>query len=81
MAGMAGEIDEDINRILADELGEAVVGKARDVSPFFYGLPEAPGDGVGLHEVGVGEYLEIRSVVKGELIFEKIGDRVIGKIG
>lgn len=81
VGGVAGEIDQDVERVAADEIGGSVVIEVGEVAPVFGVGAETRGETVGRADVGVTENLEARAVVRGEDGFDEVGDGVVVEIG
>ena len=67
VGGVPGEIDEDVDAVLADHVGDAIVGNVADHAPGAGGGAEAIGGGVFMGLLGVAEDLEGGAVVSANL--------------
>ena len=56
---MHGQVDENVDPVLADEPGDLLVGKAGDVPPDVGERTEPRGDLVGTSDIGIAENLEV----------------------
>ncbi len=79
--GMGGEVDEDVDAVGADEVGEGLVGHAVDVAPGRGVGLEAGGHGVGGGGIVVAGDVKGVLVVGGEDGLEEEGDGVGAQIG
>ncbi len=83
VGGVTGEVDEDVDAVLADQVGSLRVSERGDVAPVIgrdRGL-QACGGRIGAMNVGIAEDLDAVGVVRGEQAFEKEGDGVVAEIG
>ena len=78
---MQGQVHEDVDAVLADELGHLVVGPAQDVAPDVGMVLKAPGEGIGTDHVGVTKDLELTMIVLAEQRQQVEADHVIAEIG
>ena len=76
-----GEIDENVDPVLADHLGEPLVRQAHVRPPYVGGSPATLGDRVGNVLRGVAEDLEMPMIVRFQQRQQKSPDGVQAEIG
>ena len=81
VAGMRGEVHEDIDPVRADDVGELLVAERRDVAPSIHVIADQAGDGVRRRHVGVRKDLDLPSVVLSEQRQNEARYRMLAKIG
>ena len=59
VGGVQGEVDEDVDLVVADLVGGLFVGEADDVAPVVGVGSESGGDGVGAGDLGVSRRFRI----------------------
>ena len=70
---MQGEVDEDVDAVVADPLGDLGIAHADDAQPAVGPGFQLLGDGIGRADVGVGEEVGVAAVAMGE---ERAEERV-----
>ena len=63
---MHGQVDENVDPVLADQPGDLLVGKAGDVPPDVGQRTEPRGDLVRTSDIGVAEDLKVFVIMCGE---------------
>ena len=81
VGGVAGEVDEDVDLIVADLIGEGVVVEGDCVLPMMREGFEALGDCVGVESVGIAEGFDAIGIVMGEEVLDEVADGMGAEIG
>ena len=79
---MPGQVDQDIDSVLPDQLGSRLVRQADEAAPGGHVLPEQFGKGiVSALEIGIGKDVELGAVIAGQHAAEGPSRGVISKVG
>ena len=81
IGGVSGEVDEDVDFVLADLVEGVLVGEVGEGMPLVGGGAEAGGDFVGLEIVGIAGDMEVGMVVGFQQGEEEEGDGVEAEVG
>ena len=81
MAGVAGEVDEQVDAVLADPGGDSVVGLAPGIAPLVGEAAQPLAGRVGRLDVGVAEDLDGLAVVGAQQRLDEEGDGVLAEVG
>ncbi|MCJ2078266.1 hypothetical protein MKK68_21905 [Methylobacterium sp. E-016] len=77
---MAGQVDEDVDRLRLDQVGRLVVGEAAQAVPVGEARLEALRRRILVHRVGEGEGLDPRRIEPVQRRLEEVVDRVLAEI-
>ena len=78
---MKRQVHEDVNAVLADELGHLVVAPAHDIAPDVGMALKPSGEGIGTDHVGVAKDLERTMIVLAEQRQQVVADHMFTEIG